>query len=136
MDFNEMKDYRNNRNEFGKTLGIVIRDIQEGRSEVTMDIKETMLNPIGSIHGGCLFTIADTAAGAAASSYGYNITTADSSFYYLRAGIGTRSLKASARVIKHGKRLTVVHVEVADQDGKELAEGTFSFMSLGTRLGE
>lgn len=134
MDFEKLKNFRNRQNEFGKTLGIRITDIQEGRAEVVMEISEKMLNPIGSVHGGCLFTIADTAGGAAASSYGYHITTMDSSFYYLRAGLGTTELKATAETIKHGKRTTVVRVLVADQDGVVLAEGTFSFMSLGKAI--
>lgn len=134
MDFEKLKDFRNRRNEFGKFLGIVITDIQTGRAEVAMEIHESMKNPIGSVHGGCLFTIADTAGGAAASSYGYHITTVDSSFYYLRAGLGTQSLKADAEVIKHGKRMTVVRVSVADQDGVVLAEGLFNYMSLGKEI--
>lgn len=134
MDFEKMKDFRNCKNEFGKLLGIVITDIQPGTSEVVMEIRESMKNPIGSVHGGCLFTIADTAGGAAASSYGYHITTVDSSFYYLRAGLDTRSLKAAAEVIKHGKRMTVVRVSVEDQDGVVLAEGIFNYMSLGREI--
>lgn len=134
MDFEKLKNFRNSQNEFGKTLGITITEIQTGRAEVVMEISEKMLNPIGSVHGGCLFTIADTACGAAASSYGYHITTMDSSFYYLRAGLGTRQLKATAEVIKHGKRTTVVRVFVADQDAVVLAEGLFTFMSLGREI--
>lgn len=134
MDFEKMKDFRNHKSAFGKMLGIVITDIQTGKAEAVMEINETMTNPIGSVHGGCLFTIADIAGGAAASSYGYHITTVDSSFYYLRAGMNTRSLKTTAEVVKHGKRMTVVRVSVADQDGVVLAEGMFTYMSLGKEI--
>lgn len=61
------------RNEILKTL--VINDIKiikacDGQAELSVEITESMLNVHEKIHGGVLFTIADSTAGACAVSLG------------------------------------------------------------------
>ena len=131
MDYKKIIETRNASNAFANMIGLKITDISEGFATSHMDINENFINPINSVHGGVLFTIADVTGGAAAASHGYQITTVDSSFHYLRAGLDTSSLTASAREIKHGKKISVYDVSVYDQDNILLAEGIFTYMSLG-----
>ena len=131
MDFEKLRLYRNIKNNFANLLGIKLSEISEGYAKAEMDVKTELLNPIGSLHGGCLYTIADIAGGAAASSYGIHVTTIDGNFHYLRAGINTKELYATATEIKKGKKISVYSISVKDQDDVELAVGIFSFMSLG-----
>ncbi len=131
MDFEKLKSFRNINNNFAKLLGVELTELSKGYAKAQMTVKKEFLNPIGSLHGGCLYTIADIAGGAAACSYGIHVTTIDGDFHYLRAGINTEKLYATATEIKKGKRISVYNISVTDQDNMELAVGIFSFMSLG-----
>ena len=131
MDFEKLRLYRNIKNNFANLLDIKLSEISEGYAKAEMDVKTELLNPIGSLHGGCLYTIADIAGGAAASSYGVHVTTIDGNFHYLRAGINTKKLFATTTEIKRGKKILVYSISVTDQDDVELAMGIFSFMSIG-----
>ena len=103
MDYEKLKSFRNINNNFAKLLGIELTELSNGYAKAEMKVTKELLNPIGSIHGGCLYTIADIAGGAAASSYGIHVTTIDGNFHYLRAGINTKELSATATEIKKGK---------------------------------
>ena len=126
---------RNQDNRFARMLGITVVEMRRGFAKASMAISKDVKNPIGSVHGGCLFTLADVVCGAAASSYGMQVTTLDSSFHFLRAGLDDcRELSATAQVIKHEKRVTVLETKVTDQTGRVLCAGTFTYMSLGKAL--
>lgn len=126
---------RNADNHFAKMLGISVVEMRHGFAKAEMRITKEAKNPIGSVHGGCLFTLADVVCGAAASSYGMQVTTLDSSFHFLRAGLDDcRELFATAQSVKHGKRVTVLEAKVTDQTGRVLCTGTFTYMSLGKKL--
>lgn len=131
MDFEKLKSFRNMNNNFARLLGIELTEISDGYAKAEMTATKELINPIGSLHGGCLYTIADVAGGAAASSYGIHVTTIDGNFHYLRAGLNTKKLYATATEIKKGKKISVYSISVTDQDDVELAVGIFSFMSLG-----
>ena len=130
LNFQEIMEVRNQTNAFARSIGLGLTFLEEGHAVTEMDITENQINPIGSVHGGCLYTAADVAAGGAAISFGDVVTTVDSSFRYLRPGLNTTRIKADAVAVKHGKRLTVVQVNVFNQDGTLLCIGTFSFMSV------
>lgn len=130
MDYEKLKDYRNHNNPFAGLLNLVITDIRSNYAAGEISVSPDMLNPAGSVHGGCLFTLADAVGSAAASSGGMHITTVDSSFHFLRAGLGTEKLIGKAREIKCGKTLMVYDISVYDQSDTLLAEGIFTYMSL------
>jgi len=131
MNYNQLKDYRNSNNMFAVYNGIQIDHIEEGKAISSMTVTKNSYNPVGSVHGGAMFTLSDVAAGGAASSFGEHVTTLDSSFHFLKAGINTEKITATATVKKRGKRVIVINVEVTDQDNVLLCEGIFTFMSLG-----
>ncbi len=78
----------------------------------------------GSVHGGVLATLLDNAAVAAVWS---NLRgaipggTADLQITYLRKAHG--ELKAEARVIKRGRQLCTVNVDITDSEGLLCASG-------------
>ncbi len=128
IDYKAAMESRNKRNLFACHIGLAITEMREGYAVTEMKIQPYFRNPIGSIHGGCLFSAADSACGAAASSFGTAVTTLDSSFHYLRAGMeDSTEIKAIASVVKKGKKISVVDVDVEDQKGKLLAHGIFTY---------
>ena len=61
---------------FGKEVGIKFVDISEGYAKCEIEIDERHLNPGKSVHGGCIYTLADIVGGVAAWSRGnYVVTT-------------------------------------------------------------
>lgn len=128
--YQKLIEYRNKTNIFASENGILTTVIREGYAEVELAVQPHHLNSIGSVHGGCLFTIADVCTGSAAFSYGMKMTTMNSSFHFLRAGIGCSKLIGRSTVIKRGRRACVLRTDIFDQDEKLLCTGTFTSMSL------
>lgn len=136
MDYEKLLKYRMERNQFARHLGVQLTEITLGGAKGIVEIRPEHLNPIGSVHGGCLFTLADVVAAAAASSYGEHITTMDCNIHYLKAGLNSTSIHADAKVLKHGRKVTVVEVGITDQDGVLLITAILTFMSLGKPITE
>ncbi len=130
MNYEKLRQYRNSHNNFAEHLGLEITEIGPGYARAMMPIREEYLNVVGSVHGGCLFTIADAAGCAAASSYGNHIATLNNSFNFLNPGLNTKTLYATTRELKRGKRVLVYSVAVTDENENLLAEGVFTFMSI------
>ncbi len=136
MDFKKKIERYNNSYTFGTKIGIKILEAREGYAKAIMPINQDGLNPHGTVHGGCIFTLADIAGGFAASSHGGKVVTVNSDLHYLNAGIHTKGMIAEARELKAGKRILTYEVSVMDQDNKILADGIFTYMNLGVNDGE
>lgn len=134
MDFEKLREYRNRQNAFANFIGLTVTEIRPVAAKTEMPVTENHMNPIGSVHGGCLSTMADVTGGAAACSYGLQITTLDCSLHYLRPGLGATCLYGEARELKRGKRVLVYDVSIRDQRGTVLAEGIYSYMSLDSQI--
>ena len=130
MDYQKIIDLRNDTNLFAKHLGLYITEMKEGYAKCEMKISSEHLNPIKAVHGGVLYTIADVTGGAAASSYGYHLVTANSDFHYLNAGLNTSEIYSTASKLKIGKRLMIFQVSVFDQNNTLLCSGTFTYAPL------
>ena len=126
MDYEALRRIRNEQNSFGNLVGVRIEEIREGYARSVLDVRADLSNPIGSLHGGVLFTIADITGGSAAVSHGEQVTTVDADIRYLRPGIGVKRIVCEAEEIKKGKTLFVYRIDVRDQDGTLLTAGTFT----------
>ena len=89
------------------------------------------LNPAGTVHGGVLATLVDTAMGTAIRSTtddGEVPATSQLTVTYLRPGNPGR-LTVSARVRTRGEHLTVCEADV-DQEGRNLVHAVATFALL------
>lgn len=59
MDYEKLREVRNEQNVFGDLAGVRIVEIREGYARTELEVRPELLNPIGSLHGGCLFTMAE-----------------------------------------------------------------------------
>ena len=115
-------------------LDFTIQEVSEGVAVAALDIDDRHLNPNGVIHGGVIFTLADTAMGKATMSVlreGQICASIELSVRYLRP-INKGKLIATASVIKAGK--SVVHLEsrvVGGDDEKLIAivNGSFAVIN-------
>lgn len=135
MDYEYLRKVRNQKNAFGNLVGVKIVEIREGYARTELEIRPELLNPIGSVHGGVLFTMIDITGGSAAVSHGDNVTTVDADIRYLRPGIGMKKIICEAEEIKRGKKLLVYRLDVMDERKQILASGTATYMNLHNKVG-
>ena len=104
-----------------QTLGIRIARVAPGSAELTMIVRDDMLNGHEICHGGLLFTLADSAFAFACNSY--NLTTVASGCaieFTAPARLGdTLTARASERQL--AGRTGVYDVEIANQRGEPVA---------------
>ena len=127
MDYQKMVEYRNTKNPHAQRLGILVEEIGPGYARVTKTIGPEDLNPLGLAHGGVYYSMADTACGSAASSYGFMAVTVNANYSYFRSAMPGDRLTAEARELKGGKTISVFEVRVTDQKDTLLGSGTFTF---------
>jgi uncharacterized protein (TIGR00369 family) len=103
----------------------VALQVKDG-GRVLVDAGDEHLNTHGTVHGGVLATMLDSAMGAAAfEASGEAPVTVSLTVTYLEPGRPGR-LEAVAKVRKRGKRLLVVEGEVL-QDGDVVADALATF---------
>ena len=119
----------NRRNPFVLHNGIEIEDVWPDRSVLRFTIRPESLNLHGHVHGGALFTLADNAAGCAASTDGRFYVTQESDIHFLRTqteGV----VRAEARVRHRGRSTVLVDVDITGEEGKLLATACISFFCV------
>ena len=115
-------------NYFINSLGIELLDIDVGYAKGKMKYKKELCNPYNSIHGGCLFSFADTIAGIAACSYGKYASTISANTNYLNPALNTDNIYCIANVVRQGKTISVYNFEILDDNNKCLVNGSFTFI--------
>lgn len=115
---------------FSKELGIEIIEVKEGYAKGKIDAKHFHENQYNGIHGGCMFSLADTITGVAALSYGRVVTTVDASFHYLSPAPGNQKIYCEATVERQGKTLGVYNCRIYGESEKVYATGVFTFFAF------
>lgn len=131
--FRRLVEYRNSGvNFFAKYTNIDITEIGLGYAKGNIQLQQHHGNPIGSVHGGCTFSLADSVGGAAAVSRRRAVTTVSSSINYVNAAMmqRTTALYAEANEIKAGKSTCVYRVDVYDDKGTLVATATNTYFYL------
>ena len=114
---------------FAEMLGMRPKSVGDGRARFELDVGARHLNPNGTLHGGVIYSVADTAMGAALFSQldpGEQCATLEIKMNYLLPVTGG-SIAAEAAVVARTKRVGVIEAKVYD-DGDTLvalATGTF-----------
>jgi uncharacterized protein (TIGR00369 family) len=109
-------------------LGMGRMEADEGTVVVEMLPQEFHYNPLGSVHGGVLSTLLDTATGCAVHTTlppGVGYTSLDLNVKFLRP-VTTRSgtLRCEGRVIQRGRRTALAEAKLTDAAGRLVAHAT------------
>jgi acyl-CoA thioesterase len=130
IDIEKLMAERNHQNRFGNLLDIRILEYREGYAKGSMPVKPDFLNPLGTVHGGCLYSLADSVGGCACATFGKIAPTVSGDLHSLRPACGFDSLVAVATVVKHGRSLAVYEVTITDPSEEiTLARGTFTYFT-------
>jgi uncharacterized protein (TIGR00369 family) len=115
-----------------KTLKLGLGSASEGTAKLTMSYDSAFDGIVKSFHGGLLMTLADTAACIAVLTLAgadASITTTDMNIRFLAACRSDAT--AEAKVIKFGRTLCPVSVEIRNGDGALVAVSQVTYMRLG-----
>lgn len=99
---------------YAKLIGIELDGATRGTVTMHMDVREDLKQVSGVLHGGSIASLIDTAAAFAVITLlepEQRATTSDLTIHYLRP-IDSGPITAEARVLRSGKRLSVVAVDV------------------------
>jgi len=119
-------------NPFGDLIGLRFSKIEDGSSQCRLEVTESLLNPYGVVHGGVIYSLADTAMGGAlysTMSEEERCVTVEMKVAYFRpATDGT--LNCTAEVVHRSKRLGYLESEVKSGDRLVAkASATFSIFA-------
>lgn len=111
---------------FHRAFGMTLEHVAEGEVDVAIVAGAEHLNLMGTVHGGVLATLADTATGLAYRTVlepGTTFTTIQLQVTYLAAGRAGR-IVARGRVVKRGRRTGYAEADVVDAEDRLLARAT------------
>lgn len=110
-------------------LGAVLEDLALDLAVLKLPYREQITNGSGTVHGGILATLADTAvAFALATNFDgkMGFATADLTIHFLRRARG--DVWAHGRILKKGRRVNVGDVEILDTQGQTVARALTTFL--------
>ena len=136
MEILKQNNQKTEEPDFRTALGIKIVERGKGWARGEMEAEKLHLNPLGIIHGGCLFSLADTVSGTAIMGYGCRVTTVNGTIQFLRPGKPEGIITATARTIKHGKTFSVCDCQVFDDTDALIAATTMTFYHLDPKAEE
>ncbi len=109
-------------------LGMEAPQVEAGRAVFALQPGEHLYNPIGSVHGGVLATLLDSALGCAIHSTllsGVGYTTVDLNVTYLRpVNKDSGRLECQAEVVHSGRKIATARAQVTDATGRVYATAT------------
>mgnify|MGYP001334082445 CR=1 FL=1 len=121
-------------------LGMWISEVSEGRVVFALEAAEYHYNPLGTVHGGVMATLLDSAMGCAVQSMlpaGTSYTTLELKVNYLRPVTSkTGMLYCEGKVIYVGGRIATAESRLTDADGKLYAHGTTTLIVLRSSSAE
>jgi len=115
----------------GPAWGVIYEDGGVGWSQISFIVKDDMLNGHGSIHGGMLFALADTALAYACNSRNERTVAQQASIAFLSPAMAGEKVTAIAREEARQGRSGVYNVNVTGEDGRMVA--TFQGLSRTIR---
>lgn len=117
---------------YARLLGLELGEISRGEVSIHLEVRDELRQNQGVVHGGAVASLIDTAAAFAVLTQlelNERVTTTDLTIHYLRPISGGR-LTATARIVRAGRRLFVLSVEVTNDQQVPVASGVTSYIKL------
>jgi uncharacterized protein (TIGR00369 family) len=117
---------------FAHLLGIELGEMKRGAATLHLEVRDDLRQNNGVIHGGVVASLADTAAAFAILTLlkpTETTTTIDLTIHYLRPLLRGR-VTAKARVVRAGRRVLVISIDVFNEDESFAATALTSFIKL------
>ena len=115
----------------GPAWGIAIEEARAGYTKLSMAVRADMLNGHGTVHGGIVFALADTAFAYVCNGRNEKAVAAHASISFLGPALDGDMLTAEARELSSVGRTAVTRVSVRTGDGRPVAEFTGTSRTVG-----
>jgi uncharacterized protein (TIGR00369 family) len=117
---------------FARLLGIELEQISSGTATLGIDVRRELTQNHGVVHGGAIASLIDTATAFAIISLlapKERVTTVDLTISYLRPVVEGR-IRATAKVLRAGRRLFVVSADVFDKQGTLISTALSTYIKV------
>lgn len=117
---------------FARLLGIELDSVEPGHAVLSMKIREDLKQNHGVVHGGAIAALIDSAMALAIMpllTEHERTTTVDLTIHYLRP-LTRGSARASARVVRAGRKVITVSAELFDEDETLAATALSTYLRL------
>mmetsp|Transcript_38618 Transcript_38618/g.85934 ORF Transcript_38618/g.85934 Transcript_38618/m.85934 type:complete len:189 (+) Transcript_38618:109-675(+) len=113
--------------------GLVVTSSERGRIVCKFPVTQKVSNRYGTLHGGCIATLVDTVSTAAlvtvSDQTGVSVNLATTYLLPVPCGV---EVVVDARVVRSGKTLATIQVDIKLPDGRVAATGMHTkFLSVG-----
>lgn len=119
------------------TIGMRLVEVEPGRVVWEGEPGEHLYNPLGTVHGGVMCTILDSAMSCAVHTLvppGRGYTTAELKVNFVRPiTVETPRVRAEGKVIHPGRQLATAEGRIVDERGRLYAHGTATCMIFDVR---
>lgn len=120
---------------FSHATGIRVKEIEIGRTLFEGMPSEQFYNPLGTVHGGWIATLLDTAMACAIQSVlpaGQSYTTLELKTNFVRPVLVTTGVvRCEGLVLSRGGRIATSEWKIFDKDGNLVAHGTETCLVAG-----
>ncbi|MEM8702195.1 MAG: hydroxyphenylacetyl-CoA thioesterase PaaI [Pseudomonadota bacterium] len=103
-------------------LGMELVRIAPGEADMRMTVTKAMTNGHGNMHGGFLFTLADSAFAFACNTYNQVTVAQHCAITYVKPGTLGDVLTARAREVSRERRSGIYDISLTRDDGTVIAE--------------
>jgi uncharacterized protein (TIGR00369 family) len=117
---------------YAKLLDLELGEVGRDQVSIHLKVRDELKQNQGVVHGGAVASLIDTAAAFAVLTQlepNERVTTTDLTVHYLRP-VSSGRLTASARIVRGGRRLFVLSVEVTNDQQILLATAVTSYIKL------
>lgn len=115
----------------GPSWAIEIEEAREGYARLAMAVRSDMLNGHGTIHGGMVFALADTAFAYVCNGRNERTVAAQASIVFLDSAREGEILIAVGEEVATAGRSGVTRVSISTRDGRRVAEFTGYSRTIG-----
>ena len=107
-------------------------ELKTGEATLHLTVRDELTQNQGVMHGGAVASLIDTASAFAVVTQlepDERVTTTDLTIHYLRPIVSGR-LSATARIVRGGRRLFVLSIEVINDQQKLVATAITTYIKL------
>jgi len=118
---------------YAKFLGLHLGEIRDGQVSIHLDVRDELKQNQGVVHGGAIASLIDTASAFAVLmqiDINERVTTTDLTIHYLRP-ITSGRMTATAHIVRAGRRLFVLSVEVTNDANALVATAVTTYIKVG-----
>jgi uncharacterized protein (TIGR00369 family) len=117
---------------FAHLLNLELGEMKRGAATLHIEVRDELKQNRGVVHGGVIASLVDSAAAFALITLlerDQTSTTVDLTIHYLLPLLKGRA-RAQARVLRRGRRIVVIAVDVLDESQTVIATALTTFLRL------